>query len=82
MLCRMANSRVTISVPPDVAQRLRQCGSQSRAGASGYVARLVREDRLKEAVAAMERFHRRHPDDIEAGEVERVALAGELGETG
>lgn len=48
---------------------------------SGYVERLIRQDQLKDAVAAVGRWHANHPEVADADEAERLAVAGELGET-
>lgn len=37
---------------------------------------------MREAVAAMERWHAEHPDSAAADEAERIAVAAELGESG
>jgi hypothetical protein len=65
--------RVTVSLDQRVAARVRQCGARSRGGTSGYIERLVREDELREAAAAMARWYAAHPGYAEDAEAERLA---------
>jgi hypothetical protein len=81
MLRRMQKERITISMDPGVAARVRQCGASSRGGVSGYLERLVRQDELREGVDAMARWYDRNPQYAVDAEAERIAAAGELGET-
>jgi hypothetical protein len=81
MIGRMQKVRLTVSLDAGVAARVRQCGARSRGGASGYLERLVREDELREGVDAMARWYTQHPSYAEDAEAERLAAAGELGET-
>jgi hypothetical protein len=81
MLRRMHKERITVSLDSGVAARVRQCGAQSRGGASGYLERLVRQDQLRESVDAMARWYAHNPGYAEAAEAERLAAADELGET-
>lgn len=81
MLHRMQKERITISVDTRVAARVRQCGASSVGGASGYLERLVRQDELREGVEAMASWYARNPTYAEDAEDERIAAAGELGET-
>jgi hypothetical protein len=81
MLPRMHKERITISLSPGVAERVRQCGAKNRGGVSGYLERLVRQDELREGVDAMARWYDRHPGYAEDAEDERIAAADELGET-
>ena len=80
MLQRMERVRLTISVDLRVAERVRRCARPETGGASGYLERLVRQDELREAVAAISRWHARHPDQADIDEDERVAAAAELGD--
>jgi hypothetical protein len=80
MIERMQKEWLTISLDGRAAARVRQCGSRSRGGASGYLERLVREDEMREAVAAAGRWYAERPDQTEADEAERIAAAGERGE--
>jgi hypothetical protein len=82
MLHRMQKQRLTISVDEAVAARVRQCGARHGVGgASGYLERLVRQDETREAADAMGRWYARRPELLDHDESERVAVAGELGET-
>lgn len=82
MLDRMQKQRLTISVDHAVAARVRRCGARRGAGgASGYLERLVRQDEVREAAEAMSRWYARHPERADQDEAERIAAAGELGET-
>jgi hypothetical protein len=80
MIERMQKERLTISLDGRAAARVRQCGSRSRGGASGDLERLVREDEMREAVAAAGRWYAERPDQTEADEAERIAAAEERGE--
>jgi hypothetical protein len=42
---------------------------------------LIREDEMREAVAAAGRWYALHAGEVEADEAERIATAEELGET-
>jgi hypothetical protein len=77
----MQKERMTISLEGRAAARVRQCAAQSRGGASGYLERLIREDEMREAVAAAGRWYAVHSGEVEADEAERVAAAEELGES-
>lgn len=66
--------RVTISLDERIAARVRQCGARSRGGASGYLERLVRQDEMREAVAAMARWYAENPSFVEDSELERAEL--------
>jgi hypothetical protein len=76
----MHKERITVSLDAGVAARVRQCGSRSRGGASGYLERLVRQDQLQESVDAMARWYAGNPGYAEDTEAERVAAAGGLGD--
>lgn len=79
---RMQKERMTISLDGRAAARVRQCAALSRGGASGYLERLIREDEMREAVAAAGRWYALHAGEVEeADEAERIAAAEELGET-
>ena len=80
MLQRMERVRLTISVDPRVAERVRRCARPETGGASGYLERLVRQDELRDAAAAIGHWHAQHPDQADIDEDERVATAAELGE--
>jgi hypothetical protein len=72
--------RVTVSLDPHLAQIVRQRSASSPGGVSGYVERLIRYDQLKDAVAAVARWHAENLEQFEADEAERLAVAEELGE--
>ncbi|MGI8814246.1 MAG: hypothetical protein ACR2G2_02840 [Pseudonocardia sp.] len=79
MLCGMQKERLTVSLDTGVAARVRQCGARSRGGASGYLERLVRQDQVKEAAAAMGRWYEAQADTetdafLDAVETELAAL--------
>ena len=76
----MQKERITVSLDSGIAARVRQCGAQSRGGASGYLERLVRQDQVAEGVDAMARWYARNPSFAEDAEAERIAAAEELGE--
>ena len=82
MLACMQRERITISVDPGVAARVRRCGARSGpGGASSYLERLVRQDETREAAEALARWYAQHPERIDVEEAERIAAAEELGET-
>ena len=81
MMPRMNKERLTISLDGRAAARVRQCAAASRGGASGYLERLIREDEMREAVAAAGRWFAANTEHAEADESERVAVAEELGES-
>lgn len=62
-----------MSLDQHVAARVRQCGARSRGGASGYLERLVRQDEMREAAAAMARWYADHPTYAHDAELERLA---------
>ncbi len=75
----MQKERLTVSLDTGVAARVRQCGARSRGGASGYLERLVRQDQVKEAAAAMGRWYEAQSDTetdafLDAVETELAAL--------
>ena len=82
MLVRMQRERITISVDPGVAARVRQCAARSGSGgASSYLERLVRQDETREAAEALAHWYAQRPERVDADEAERIAAAEELGET-
>lgn len=78
---RMSKERITVSLDGQEAAHVRQCASRFRGGASGYLERLVREDRLREGVDALVRWYAANPGYSEDAEAERIAAAEERGET-
>lgn len=79
MLQGVQKERLTISVDPEIARRVRQCGAR-RGGASAYLESLVRQDQVREAAEAIGRWYAAHPQLVEDDEAERVAAAQERGE--
>lgn len=65
--------RLNLSVDERVARRVRQCGARSRGGQSGYVERLVRQDELREAGAAIAKWYAENPALVDDAEAERTA---------
>ena len=61
---RMQKERITVSLDGRIAARVRQCAARSRGGASGYLERLIREDEMREAVAAAGRWYAAHPGSV------------------
>jgi hypothetical protein len=77
----MAKERITVSLDGEEAAHVRQCGARYRGGASGYLERLVREDRLRAGVDAMARWYAGRPGYADDAEAEALAAAEELGDT-
>ena len=77
----MSKERITVSLDGQEAAHVRQCASRFRGGASGYLERLVRDDRLREDVDALVRWYAANPGYAEDAEAERIAAAEERGET-
>jgi hypothetical protein len=80
MLRGMKRVWLIISVDPWVAARVRSRARPETGGAAGYLERLVRQDEIRDAVAAVGRWHAEHPEQVDIDENERVAAAAELGE--
>lgn len=78
MMLRMTSGgreRVSVSLDPTAAARVRQCGARHRGGASGYVERLVRQDAMREALEQGAAWFAEHPDYLADAEAERLAAA-------
>ena len=73
----MSAERVTVSFEPAIAQRVRQCGSRARGGASGYLARLVQQDAIREAAELHARWYAANLGFAEDAAAEREAAAAE-----
>jgi hypothetical protein len=73
----MAAERVTVSFEPAVAHRVRQCGAQRPGGASAYLAKLVRDDELREAGEQMATWYAAHPTYVEDALTETAAALDE-----
>jgi len=76
MLHRMPKERLTVSMDPEVAARVRQCGVRIRGGSSAYLERLVQQDALREAVREHGTWFRSNPHFIEQS-LEETAAAFE-----
>jgi len=61
----MSSERVTVSFEPAIAQRVRQCGAQRPGGASAYLAKLVRDDELREAGQRLAAWYAANPTNVE-----------------
>ncbi|MBP2368027.1 hypothetical protein [Pseudonocardia parietis] len=71
------SERLSVSFDERTAARVRACAATNRGGASGYLARLVREDELRQAGDQLAAFYTAHPSFIDDAEAERIAAAGE-----
>ena len=76
---RMSAERVTVSFDPAVARRVRRCGAHRPGGASAYLAKLVRDDELREAGAQMAAWYAAHPSHVEDALAETAAALEETG---
>ena len=57
----MQRERLTVSMEPQTAARVRQCGARIRGGASAYLEHLVRQDALREATESAAGWYATHP---------------------
>ncbi len=73
----MQRERLTVSMEPQTAARVRQCGARTRGGASGYLERLVRQDALREAAEAASAWYAAHPSYADDSETETSAALDE-----
>ena len=73
----MSAERVTVSFDPAVAQRVRQCGARRPGGASAYLAKLVRDDELREAGEQIALWYAAHPTYVEDALAEAAAALDE-----
>lgn len=76
VLC-MSAERVTVSFEPAVAQRVRRCGAGRPGGASAYLARLVRDDELREAGEQLAMWYAANPTYVEDALAETTAAFDE-----
>lgn len=76
---RMSAERVTVSFEPAVARRVRQCGARRPGGASAYLAKLVRDDELREAGERMAAWYAANPGHVEDSLAETAAALDEAG---
>jgi hypothetical protein len=70
---RMSAERVTVSFEPAVAQRVRRCGASRPGGASAYLAKLVRDDELREACEQLAVWYAAHPSYVDDALAETAA---------
>lgn len=73
MLLCMQRERLTVSMEPQTAARVRQCGARIRGGASAYLEHLVRQDALREAAESAANWYAAHPSYAVDSEAEAVA---------
>ena len=66
-----------MSMEPQTAARVRQCGARTRGGASAYLEHLVRQDALREAAAAAASWYAAHPTYVADSEAETMAALDE-----
>ncbi|MGH3834297.1 MAG: hypothetical protein ACRDSF_01135 [Pseudonocardiaceae bacterium] len=66
-----------MSMHPQTAARVRQCGSRTRGGASAYLEHLVRQDALREAAASAASWYAAHPTYAADSDAEAVAALDE-----
>lgn len=75
----MRVERVTVSFDPAVAQRVRQCGARRPGGASAYLAKLVRDDELREAGEQLAAWYATNPSYAEDALAETATALDEAG---
>jgi hypothetical protein len=68
---------MTVSLDGRTAERVRQCGTRSRGGASDYLERLVRQDALGEAAEQHARWFAANPSWLTDAEAEREAATAD-----
>lgn len=76
-LLRMQRERLTVSMQPQTAARVRQCGARIKGGASAYLEHLVRQDALREAAASAANWYAAHPTYAADSEAETTAALDE-----
>ena len=69
----MQRERLTVSLEPQTAAWVRQCGARTRGGVSAYLERLARQDALREAAAAAASWYAAHPSYAADSEAEARA---------
>jgi hypothetical protein len=79
IVLRMSAERVTVSFEPAVARRVRQCGARRPGGASAYLAKLVRDDELREAGEQMAAWYAAHPTYVDDALAETTTALDEAG---
>lgn len=66
-----------MSMEPQTAARLRQCGARTKGGASAYLEHLVHQDALREAAASAANWYAAHPTYAADSEAETLATLDE-----
>lgn len=66
-----------MSMQPQTAARVRQCGARIKGGASAYLEHLVRQDALREAAASAASWYAAHPTYAADSEAEAMAAVDE-----
>jgi hypothetical protein len=66
-----------VSLEPQTAARVRQCGARTKGGASAYLEHLVRQDALREAAASAASWYAVHPTYAADSEAETMAALDE-----
>jgi len=77
-LLRMQRERLTVSMEPQTAARVRECGTRTRGGASAYLEHLVRQDALREAATSAASWYAAHPTYAADSEAETLAALDEI----
>ena len=77
-LLRMQRERLTVSMEPQTAARVRECGTRTRGGASAYLEHLVRQDALWEAATSAASWYAAHPTYAADSEAETLAALDEM----
>ena len=73
----MSAERLTVSFESAVAKRVRQCGARRPGGASAYLAKLVRDDELREAGEQLAAWYAANPTYAEDALAETTAALDE-----
>jgi len=76
---RMSAERVTVSFDPTIAARVRRCGAHRPGGASAYLAKLVRDDELREAGELMAAWYAARPSYVDDALAETASALDEAG---
>ena len=66
-----------MSMEPQTAAWVRQCGARTRGGASAYLEHLVRQDALREAAASAASWYAAHPTYAADSEAETMSALDE-----
>lgn len=73
----MQRERLTVSMEPQTAARIRRCGAHTKGGASAYLEHLVRQDALREAAGAAANWYTAHSSYAADSEAEALAALDE-----